>query len=100
MRCFGRRRNPDALTCREAAKVLQAYLDGELDDVGARRVSAHLEVCRKCGLDLQVYTAIKAALGRRTVGDDDLAVRRLRSFAEDLAAGRIAPTDWPLDSGA
>jgi anti-sigma factor RsiW len=100
MRRFGRRRDPDALTCHEAAKILQAYLDGELDDIGARRVSAHLEVCRRCGLDLEVYTVIKAALRRRTVGDDDLAVRRLRSFADDLAAGRIVAAGWPRDPDA
>ncbi|MGW0734812.1 zf-HC2 domain-containing protein [Streptomyces sp. NPDC002851] len=38
-------------------KVLQAYLDGETDELTARRVADHVEDCRRCGLEATVYQA-------------------------------------------
>lgn len=65
------------------ALVLQAYLDGETDEVTTRRVAAHLEDCRRCGLEAETYQKIKSALSGRTEPEPDTA-RRLRSFAEGL----------------
>ncbi|MDQ2710317.1 MAG: zf-HC2 domain-containing protein [Actinomycetota bacterium] len=46
--------------CLRTARVLQRYLDGELDDpTTIARVHAHLEECRRCGLN--------AALGARAM---------------------------------
>jgi anti-sigma factor RsiW len=72
------------LECLRMSRVLQSYLDGDLDEVTARRVAKHLEECRRCGLEADTYTAIKTALARREntpVG----AVDRLRTFADHLA---------------
>src|SRR5262249_18789422 len=71
--------------CREVAKVLQAYLDGQTDDVTAQRVARHLEACRRCGLEARTYREIKAALARRVPLADELALERLRAFATSLA---------------
>jgi anti-sigma factor RsiW len=80
-----RRRNPDAkASCLEVAKVLQAYLDGQTDDVTTRRVARHLEACRRCGLEARTYREIKAALTRRVPAVDELALERLRNFATEL----------------
>lgn len=69
--------------CLRTSRVLQRYLDGEADDLTAARVAAHLEVCRRCGLEAQSYRAIKQALhGRGNV--DELALRRLRAFSGSL----------------
>lgn len=78
--------------CRQVAKVLQSYLDGELDPITAHRVHEHLEECRRCGLDARTYQAIKAAIpvahtGVHTVDVDPQAVERLRSFAQALGSG-------------
>lgn len=72
--------------CLRTSRVLQRYLDGELDNLPtAARVVEHLEECRRCGLHAATYRAIKQALraGHRDV--DDLALRRLRAFSHALA---------------
>lgn len=75
-------------SCREVAKVLQSYLDGELDEVLAHRVVRHLEMCVRCGMRAETYVEIKGAL-RRSVGSPPQdAVDRLRAFAQELAEGR------------
>jgi len=67
-------------SCREIAKVLQTYLDGQTDDNTAQRVARHLEACRRCGLEARTYREIKAALARRVPIVDELAPERLRTF--------------------
>jgi predicted anti-sigma-YlaC factor YlaD len=73
--------------CRQVAKVLQSYLDGETAAPTSNMVAEHLEVCRKCGLEASTYLAIKAAIAAHaseaTPVDAD-AVARLRDFAEGL----------------
>jgi anti-sigma factor RsiW len=69
----------------EVARVLQSYLDREIDDVTAQRVARHLEVCRRCGLAAATYEAIKQSLVRRAGPPDRGAVERLQAFSEQLA---------------
>ncbi|MGK5448618.1 anti-sigma factor family protein [Streptomyces radiopugnans] len=71
------------MNCLQVARVLQAYLDGETDEITARRVAAHLEDCRRCGLEASVYREIKSALARHEQPDAG-AVHRLRVFGEAL----------------
>jgi anti-sigma factor RsiW len=80
-----RRNRP--MTCREVGRVLQRYLDGELDEHRSRLLAAHLEDCRRCGLEAATYQRIKSALAanQRPVPADALA--RLRQFGERLACG-------------
>jgi len=75
------------MRCMATMRVLQSYLDGALDEVAARRVAEHLEDCRRCGLEAEVYREIKAALGGPNRGVDRLAIARLRRFGEQLARG-------------
>ncbi|MER6632604.1 anti-sigma factor [Streptomyces sp. NPDC000987] len=85
MSIWGKRgRSADRRTaCTQAARALQAYLDGETDEATARRVAAHLENCHRCGPDAETYRRIKDALARRPEPDPD-AVERLREFAGGL----------------
>jgi len=77
------RGNREVASCMEVGRVLQAYLDGHVDELTARRVGRHLEMCRRCGLEAETYTQIKTALARR--GDvDPEAVARLRAFGQSL----------------
>lgn len=71
-------------------RVLQTYLDGVLDEVSARRVSEHLEDCRRCGLETEVYQEIKAALGQHDRAVDPEVIARLRHFGEQLARGNAS----------
>ena len=78
-----RRRKP--MGCMEVARLLQHYLDGNLDERRTTRFAAHLDDCRRCGMEADTYAQIKASLQRRR--RDDLpadAVVRLRAFGETL----------------
>lgn len=78
--------------CRDVGRILQTYLDGELDVDRAEKVSAHLEHCLRCGMEVKTYAQIKDALVRvaergEVHPEDRLTVERLRRFAENLAVG-------------
>ena len=85
-----RRRGADQrpLNCKQVARVLQAYLNGELDGLDAWRVTAHLEDCRRCGLEVATIREIKRALAGRYEPAPE-AVARLRAFCEDLLQGEL-----------
>lgn len=85
-------------SCREVGRVLQSYLDGEVDEVTARRVARHLEACRRCGLEAVTYVEIKRALAERSSAVPQDAVIRLRQFAEQLINGPGA-TEGDQDRG-
>jgi predicted anti-sigma-YlaC factor YlaD len=74
------------VSCRDVAVVLQLYLDGHTDPVTTARVTQHLDGCRRCGMDRDVYVALKRALARRAELDGE-TVSRLRAFGESLTAG-------------
>ncbi|MFD2024637.1 anti-sigma factor family protein [Promicromonospora aerolata] len=70
------------------ARLLQAYLDGELDAGRARRVAVHLDGCWRCGLEASAYEAIKVAVSAVSTHGGPVsheAVARLRDFADRLA---------------
>lgn len=87
------------LRCREAARLLQRYLDEELDGLGSRRVARHLETCRRCGMDADTYQQIKEAL-RRSAGPPADAVARLRAFGRQLAESGTPPPGGHEPAGA
>lgn len=87
MRILGRRRGPD-LDCREVGKVLQRYLDRELDERTSVAVARHLEACRHCGMEASTYQDLKRSLADMSAGVDEEAITRLREFVQDLTADR------------
>jgi len=72
------------MSCRQAARVLQSYLDGETDVGTGRAVAAHLEVCRQCGMKAATYEAIKEALAHQARETDRETLDRLADFVEEL----------------
>ena len=86
-----RRRMAMQMSCAEVGEVLQQYLDGELDAATTPLVDAHLEMCRRCGLEASIYSDVKDALAEQGELPED-SVRRLREFGERIAHGEI-----PLD---
>ena len=82
--------SPDTASCLEVGRRLQAYLDGEVDDLTASRLSHHLDLCRRCGMKAETYRQIKASLARRAEPIDPDAVSRLRAFGEDVLTRRDA----------
>lgn len=81
------------LSCRQVGKILQRYLDSELDEVATDRVAEHLEDCRRCGMDADVYLEIKASIGRDAPAVPEEALSRLQDFSRDLI--RSAGDDPP-----
>jgi anti-sigma factor RsiW len=77
---FSRKR----LSCRQVGQLVQGYLDGETDEESASKIAAHLDECRRCGMDADTYREIKAALERNAPGDVEASVDRLREFGESL----------------
>jgi anti-sigma factor RsiW len=87
------------MKCMQVARRLQRYLDGDDDDLTARRIRRHLEDCRRCGMKAATYTEIKASLGRRSKDVPDDAVIRLRAFGERLVReGPRADNDLPEET--
>jgi predicted anti-sigma-YlaC factor YlaD len=81
------RRSGRPMTCAEVGKLLQRYLDGHLDPPRGARLHAHLEDCRRCGLEADTYERIKTSLAGDAfpVPEDSLA--RLREFGDRLVRG-------------
>jgi len=77
--------SPEIASCREVGRVLQTYPDGELDQLAARRITRHLDLCRRCGMEASTYADIKASLARHAKpAVDPAAVNRLRTFGQQL----------------
>ena len=77
---------PKTMNCREVGLRLQTYLDGELDGDRREALAGHLEDCRKCGLEADVFRQIKSDLAQSAAPTDSEALARLRSFSERIAS--------------
>ncbi len=74
----------DMWECRKVGTLLQSHLDGALSVEDARRVTAHLQACRRCGMNAETFKALSAAVaGLSTVVDPD-ALARLGRFLDEL----------------
>ncbi len=92
MNLFARLRRPRGqMSCHQVAVVLQSYLDQELDEATVHKVTAHLDACRRCGLEAETYEALKASLHRVPAGPGEAPIARLRAFGEQLARGELDP---------
>jgi anti-sigma factor RsiW len=74
----------EPLSCRQVARLLQAYLDGELRDARAVLVADHLDACLRCGLEAGTYRWLMAQLAGLAPSDDTRQLDRLREFANAL----------------
>jgi anti-sigma factor RsiW len=84
--------------CPEVGRLLQRYLDGEIDELKAQRIARHLEDCRRCGMKAETYSAIKRSLREHRASVPADTVERLRAFGERLAAEGL--DDEPADGSA
>lgn len=73
------------LSCPEVGRLLQRHLDGEIDELRARRIERHLEDCRRCGMTAETYSAIKRSLAEHRPAVPPETIDRLRAFGERLA---------------
>lgn len=82
---------PGGLNCHQVGEMLQEYLDGNIDAERAERIEAHLEECRRCGLEAETYERIKATLAAQRPEIPEESIERLRAFGERLASGGEPP---------
>ncbi len=78
------------INCREVGRRLQSYLDGELNNDRMEQIKAHLDACVHCGLELDVFAAIKTDLSKLSVPADSDALQRLREFSTRVVEGSEA----------
>ncbi len=81
-----RRRKPE-VDCREVGRVLQSYLDDNVEPGFAGKIAAHLDECKKCGLESTAYTQLKDSLGQTRPAVDSHTIERLRAFGTELTDG-------------
>lgn len=86
MNLFARFRRRNELSCHQVALVLQQYLDAELEPAEVPKVLEHLESCRDCGLEAELYGRIKSTLRGHQQSPDAASVARVRKIAHELAA--------------
>ncbi|MEM7096432.1 MAG: anti-sigma factor [Actinomycetota bacterium] len=86
------RRN-SGLTCQQVEAVMQEYLDGELDPAMVPKVLEHLEACRDCGLEAEMYLKIKSSLKAHQDEPSVDSMDRIRAMAEELAANGPPPEE-------
>jgi anti-sigma factor (TIGR02949 family) len=82
-----RRHRRHEVDCREVGRVLQGYLDGEVEADFAAKIASHLDACRDCGLELDTYRRIKSSLAARRPRVDAATVERLRAFGRTITDG-------------
>lgn len=73
------------MSCREAVRRLWRYLDGDLDDLDARRVEEHLEHCVMCCGELEFVGELQGVLASQQTAQlpEDMQ-DRLVQFLDDL----------------
>jgi anti-sigma factor RsiW len=69
----------------EVRRVINGFVDGQVEEGFAAKIAEHLEDCRRCGLDAEVYANIKQSLQSKPPTIDDEAMDRLREFGSKLA---------------
>lgn len=82
-----RQSRSDTIDCREVARLVQAFLDGEIIDPRAVRVADHLDTCLTCGLEADTYRWLKAAIAGLARADDPRQLERLQRFVDALTPG-------------
>ena len=79
-------RKKGGVSCIQVARILQRYLDDQLDERAAAQVADHLDACRRCGLDAESYREVKFALARSSLPPSPERVERLTSFVAHLVS--------------
>jgi anti-sigma factor (TIGR02949 family) len=93
--------NDSATKCRERARLLDAYLDGELEPAQLLDVEGHVEGCGGCRERVALDRATRASLKRtlKTGAPEGLRARALAAMQAEKVRGE-ARLPVPLPSGA
>src|SRR5438876_8652168 len=92
------------MNCEEATKLMDAYLDGELDPITSQTIEEHLRGCPTCEQTYKANSALIRAIGNATPyykAPAELRERIQSSLRDEIAErskgnGRIARDARPL----
>jgi anti-sigma factor RsiW len=90
------------MNCEEATKLMDGYLDGELDPITSQTIEQHLRECRNCDQAYKTHGSLIRALGNATPyykAPAELRERIQSSLREEMAAPpmrNVAPDAQPL----
>jgi anti-sigma factor RsiW len=93
------------MNCEEATKLMDGYLDGELDPITSQTIERHLRSCRNCQQAYETHRALVRAIGNATPYYKAPAALRERiqsSLREEIVerpARNLAPDRQPLFPG-
>jgi len=76
------------MICEEATKLMDGYLDGELDPITSQKIEQHLQDCRRCEETYEAHTALTHAINRGAPyykAPAELRRRIQSSLREDIA---------------
>jgi len=73
-----------SMDCQKTLEVLQAYLDGEVDEGTAEKVARHLVRCAPCERESATYNRIKASLRRGRTSVNPRVAGALEDYANRL----------------
>jgi anti-sigma factor (TIGR02949 family) len=76
-------------SCGEVMEVLQAYLDGEVDEATAREVAHHLDRCPPCYRESMVFRRIKVSLSHRRATIDPAVAQALHDYAHRVMRSEV-----------
>jgi len=76
---------PGGMSCRKALKLMQSYLDGEVEEKLALKVAKHLNACKDCDEESLVYKKIKASLANRPPHVSQDIIDSLTDFTQNLS---------------
>lgn len=80
----------EGISCEAALRLVQDFIDGELEDTPSASVRAHFEKCQRCYPFLRLEESFRAALRKAARGESpppDLRVR-VMELLEDAATDR------------
>ena len=76
------------MNCEEATKLMDGYLDGELDPITSQTIEQHLRECRKCDQAYKTHGSLIRAIGNATPyykAPAELRERIQASLREEIA---------------
>lgn len=74
----------DRLGCHQVRRILQAFLDGEVEPLRAELVAAHLESCSRCQVEAEMLSRVIGSLRQLRPDLDLAAYTRLVEVTEQL----------------
>ena len=76
------------MNCEEATKLMDGYLDGELDPITSQTIEQHLRECPKCDQAYKIHGSLIRAIGNATPyykAPAELRERIQSSLREEIA---------------